>query len=71
MGLDDRKPSGCEHVVQHCRIPNAQGTPTYYSTVGFVQDVYYIAYDGSGNVTLPFKEDHGLASERQFQGNEV
>jgi hypothetical protein len=30
--------------------PNSSGEPTYYSTVGFVADIDYITYDGSGNL---------------------
>jgi hypothetical protein len=30
--------------------PEASGEPTYYSTVGFVEEVRYITYDGSGNL---------------------
>ena len=31
---------------------NARGSPTYYSTSGFAQDVRTIAYDGSGNLYM-------------------
>jgi hypothetical protein len=38
--------------------PNASGEPTYYSTVGFVEIVRYITYDGSGNLYFASNKHH-------------
>jgi WD40 repeat protein len=42
---------------------NAQGTPTYYSTGRLVKFVYYLTYDGSGNIYFAYGRHPGWLPE--------